>query len=329
MIEIQLFRFDYKTDYLPYYKKYNFKLKKLSTIANLLNTIYDIEKFSYLKDELFFVRANGLFVDTQVDVADVLQGSTDLVIEPISIKRALNDLIIDTKDYQKKLSLLDPYVSEDEKQTIINSKKYMLEYYASNTLNYCEEYIGEHVLFLASELIQDKAELKDELTKLVDTKDGIRIRTSLANRILNSNEQSSKSYDTVEFKGSIAQSFENFNIALYCGTNDNAFEEIIEKSKAQYVDISSKYFDIPKGTHLVSYLMAGTVLLEAFDSDADFLIVNDSEELKLFDAQQKKIEKTMGREIALPVVTREEFIELLQGSKTLASRKIKIPFLAA
>jgi len=329
MIEIQLFRFDSKTDYLPYYKKYNFKLKNLSTISALLDSIYEQEKFTYLKDELFFLKANGLFITSDAMVTDILNGESELILEPISIKRALCDFVIDTKDYQSKLDLLDPYLSSEEKQSIIENKTYMLEYYASNTLHFCDDYIGEHVLFIASEIIKEKPELKDELSKLVDTQNGIRIRTTLNHRLLQNHEESSKSYAKVSFNDIPTQSFENFNIALYCGLNDDSFKNIIDKSEAQYVELESKFFDIPKGSHEVSYLMAGTILLEAFDKNADFLIVNDEEEMQLFDAKQKKIEKVMGREIGLPVITREEFIQLLQGSKTLTSRKISIPFLAA
>ena len=78
--------------------------------------------------------------------------------------------------------------------------------------------------------------------------------------------------------------------------------------------------------------MAGTILLEALDNNADFLIVNTEEDLSLFDAQQKNIEKTMGREINLPVLTRGQFVKLLEGEKNKNAlgfniHKIKIPFL--
>ena len=82
----------------------------------------------------------------------------------------------------------------------------------------------------------------------------------------------------------------------------------------------------------LSYLMAGTILLDAIDNNADFLLVNSQEDISLFDAQQKNIAKVMGREIDLPVLTRGQFIKLLEGEKDkntlgLNIHKVKIPFL--
>lgn len=328
MTEIKLFKFDNKTDYLPYYKTYNLKLKDMQTINDVLNTVYNIEKFSYLKDELFFLKVNNIFISSDALISEVITQSNALLIEPLSIKRAINDLIIDTKDYQDKLSFLDAYLNTQEKDLIIKEKRYMLEYYASNTLYFNDDYIGEHVLFLASELIQNDPTLKEELSTLVDVEDGIRIRTSLEHRILNDNEEKNLFFNDVTLNSKITQYFDNFNIALYCSLNNSIFEDIITRSNATYVELLSKHFDIPKSSKKVSYLMAGNILLEAKDNNADFLIVNDKEELQLFDAQQKNIEKAMGREINLPVLTRNEFIQLLQGDKQLSSRKVKIPFVA-
>ena len=329
MIEIKLFKFDSKTDYLPYYKSYKLVLNGENTIHDVLNSVYNIEKFSYLKDEVFFLKVNGVFTSSDVAVNEFTKKSYDLLLEPISINRAINDLIIDTKDYKNKLSLLDAYFTEGEKELIIKEKIYMLEYYASNTLYFNHEYIGEHVLFLASELIQKDPSLRNEISLLVDTDNGIKIRSSLNHRIFNSKEEIPQSYASVSLNSEILQYFDNFNIALYCALNNTLFENIIRESGAAYVELQSKHFDIPMASAKLSQLMAGTILLEAMDNNADFLIVNDKNDLKLFDAQQKSIEKTMGREIGLPVLTREEFLQLLEGSRELSSHKIKIPFLAA
>lgn len=328
MTEIRLFKFDSKTDYLPYYKTYNLKTKDMNTINDVLNAVYNIEKFDYLQCELFFLRVNNIFISADANIADVITNSNELLIEPISINRAKNDLIIDTKDYQNKFNFLNSYINDEETNLLIQEKRYMLEYYASNTLHFNNDYIGEHVLFLASELIQNQPSLKDELSVLVDIEDGIRIRTSLEHRILNHNEEENAIFNTATLDSDISQYFENFNIALYCSLNNSSFEDIIALSNASYVELKSKHFDIPKSSKKVSHLMAGNILLEAKDNNADFLIVNNKEELKLFDAQQKSIEKVMGREIELPVLTQEEFIQLLQGKKQLDSRKIQVPFVA-
>lgn len=327
MIETKLFKFDSKTDYLPYYKSYKLPLNNENTINDVLDTINDIEKFGYISGEAFFLRVNGVFTSSDVTISKFISDSGELLLEPLSVNRAVNDLIIDTKDYQEKLSLLDSYFTAEEKALIIKEKIYMLEYYASNTLHFENDYIGEHVLFLASELIQKDPSLKDEISSLVDTDNGIKIRSSLNYRVVDSKEGIPKHYAKVTLDSDIVQYFDNFNIALYCGLNDAYFETIIKNSNATYIELQSKHFDIPMSSTKLSNIMAGTVLLEAMDNNADFLIVNDTQELKHFDEQQKSIEKVMGREIGLPVLTRDEFTQLLQGTKSLSSHKIKIPFL--
>ncbi len=328
MIEIKLFKFDSKTDYLPYYKSYELELNSVNTIVDVLNAVYKIEKFGYIKDEKFFLRVNNTFVSSDVKLSEVITQNNELLLEPLSINRAVNDLIIDTKDYQKKLNFLDKYFSADEKVLIIEEKIYMLEYYASNTLYFNPDYIGEHVLFLASELIEKDASLKDELSALVDVEDGIRIRSSLQHRVLNVNEEATSKFTEVYLDAEPVQYLDNFNIALFCGLNNSSFEKSIKKSNASYVELKSKHFDIPMSSAKLSYLMAGNILLEAKDNNADFLIVNNDAELKLFDAKQRNIESIMGREIELPVLTRDEFTQLVQGNTNFSDRKITIPFVA-
>lgn len=329
MTDIKLFKFDSKTDYLPYYKNYSINTSKLNTLNDLLEEIYSIEKFEFINNEDFFLQVNSQFTSSNAFLHEVLDNSNELVIEPLSIKRALHDLIIDTKDYQNKFDLLDAYISESEKETLIKEKMYMLEYYASNTLNFHEDYIGEHVVLLGLDIAKKDPTLKDEIFNLLNGEDGIINKSSLKYRILNYPEKKEENTkDTFE----VVQSFENFNIALYYGLNPNTFEHVIKQSNATFVDIKSKNFDIPMSAKKLSYLMAGTILLDAIDNNADFLLVNSQEDISLFDAQQKNIAKVMGREIDLPVLTRGQFIKLLEGEKDkntlgLNIHKVTIPFL--
>jgi len=51
MIEIKLFKFDSKTDYLPYYKSYQLERESVNTVNDVLNAVYAIEKFEFIQDE--------------------------------------------------------------------------------------------------------------------------------------------------------------------------------------------------------------------------------------------------------------------------------------
>ena len=330
MIEIRLFRFNALNDYLPYYKTYELEYNAQATLQDILEELDTIESFGFLKDAPFFLQANHIFTSSTTLISEIVKENEELVLEPLSIKRAVNDLIIDTKDYKEKLALLDKYMSSDEKEKIIKEKTYMLEYYASNTLHFYEDYIGEHVVLLALDIVKQDASLEAEIFALLNSEEGIVNKSSLKYRIVNYPETTK----VASLTPTIEQSFENFNIAFYCGLQEDNFHDVILQSKAEYVNLLSKHFDIPLKAKRLSYLMAGTILLEAVDNNADFLIVPEQKDLKLFDTKQKAIEKVMGREIGFPVLTQDEFLQLLAGEKDkkvigLHKHKVNVTFLDA
>jgi len=350
MLEIKLFKFDNKTDYLPYYKSYEVASSSNDTIEDILKKINNIENFSFLEEDNFYVRVNNIFTSTAAHANDFITDTNkELLIEPISILRAKNDLIIDIDDYKNKIDILDSFLEEKEKEDIIKNKKFLLEYYASNTLHFSRDYIGDHVLLLASDIIKAQPENKNEILELIgDKEDGIQNHTSLENRIKDYKESEStiyqltrdyceknnivyihKQYKNHDSDIEIQQFFDNFNISCYNSLGDNSFEKIIVDSKANYEDIGSKNFELPacSTNNKLKYQIAGNILLEAKDNNADFLIVNDEDDLSIFDGMQKKIEKTVSREILLPVVTKIEFLQLLQGEKKLNKRKVNLSFL--
>jgi heterodisulfide reductase subunit B len=74
------------------------------------------------------------------------------------------------------------------------------------------------------------------------------------------------------------------------------------------------------------------ILLEAKDKNADFLIVHGLEDLYLFDRKQKDVERLIGRDISIPVLTKSQFIAILEGEKDRKSlgfhnHKIDVTFL--
>ena len=134
----------------------------------------------------------------------------------------------------------------------------------------------------------------------------------------------------------ISQFLEGFNIAEFEGLNKNSCASVIESSKANYVKLSSSHEDLAPFSTLVSkdfsHRIAGEILLEAKDNDADFLIVRGKSDLMLFDGEQKKIEQVMNREIDIPVMTQAQFKMLLEGEKNASvlgfdAHKVKVPFL--
>jgi len=354
-IHVELFRFDSKVDYLPYYKKYTVEYKSKETILSLLNKINSIEKFAYEASTDFNLKINNLYLNSNEFIANIVdRTSNEFKIEPISIYRAVTDLIIDKRDYLEKIVSFKSYVTPMDMDEY--AKNYELDYYASNTYNFNRDYIGDHILLIASDIIEQNPKLKEEvLNRISSKKDGIWYHTSLEHRVFNydmSKEHRIESlfsmlekikYSGIKTKSNakmgdvkISQFFAGFNIAAFEGVNKNSCAAIIKESKANYIELSLAKEDLAPYSTLVSddfsLKIAGDILLQAKDENADFIVVRGKSDLMLFDSHQKKIENEIGREINLPVVSQEQFKKLLEGEKDISAlgfdkHRVKVSFL--
>jgi len=334
-LSIELFRFNHKTDYLPYYKKYNTTYCKNDTVLDLLNTLYKIEKFNFKKVEEYGVKINNIFVKTTDLVANIVSNtSNNLIIEPVNSYRAVDDLTINNDDFFEKLNIFDQYLTIEQREEYIQNLQF--EYYASNTLNLNKDYIGDHVIIIANDIITNNPKAKNEVMQLIsDTNNGVWYGTSKETRVLNINTtyqnqidsmiqevtkyQNSDETNEENIVDTISQKFTNFNIAVHDIKETKILENIILNSDAKYINIDSKNDDLAFHTHPVnktfSYKIAGNILLEAKDNNADFIVVKSENSFKLFDNKQKEIEKVVGREIQLPIITLKQFNHILSGEK--------------
>jgi len=348
---VELFRFDHKSDYLPYYKKYEVSYTDNETILDLLNKINDIENFSFKGVEDFGVRVNNLFLNTKELISQVVDKTTKrFKIEPVSQYRAINDLTIDNKDFFEKLNIFSQYLSDEQKETY--SKELQLEYYASNSLNFNKAYLGDHAFIIASDIIEQDESLEKEILSLINTQDGILLHTSVAKRMFKANAQNQAKINSMLQKvtkteqenassevtqvDTIAQEFTDFNIAVYDQNDTEQLKNIVLNSKAKYVDIETKNDDLALYSQNIdetfSFKIAGRILLDAKDNNADFIVVNSKESFTFFDEKQKLIEKVVGRDINIPVVTVSQFNDMLSGEKDTSklgfnTHKVNIPFL--
>ena len=84
--------------------------------------------------------------------------------------------------------------------------------------------------------------------------------------------------------------------------------------------------DLAKNTFnknpLITYHVAATILLDAFDNNADFLLVDTNEDFYIFDYNRKQLEKLSGREIILPVIHKNELQKLAIANHTEAKKTL-------
>jgi len=351
-LEISLFKFDKNSDYLPFYTKHFLKITNENTLLDILNTINNENPFGYENDENFDLVVNGTYLKASIKIEDLVKNfGKDLTIEPISVRRAGNDLIINEDDFNEKLNILDDFISQEDKKNYQNLKQY---YYSSNTLNYKSEYIGDAILILAADLITVNKENEKAILDILKSQEiGASYHTSLEKRILdfdiaieekivnlqkklnllNEKEANFRVKNTliIEFgnfeeETEIKHDFKDFNIAYFPSKNQEQTNSLLEKLNANILNLETLKLDLAKNTFnknpQITYNIATTISLDAFDNNADFLLVDNDEDFYLFDYNRKALEKCSGREMILPIIHVNELQKLASGQHKAANETL-------
>ena len=352
-LEISLFKFDKNSDYLPYYTKHYLKIKDEKNILDILNTINKTAKLGFEKNSDFDLVINGVFVKASITLEEVVANfGKEITIEPISIRRACNDLLIDDNDFREKITILKDLAQEEDKLEYLKLKPY---FYASNTLNYKNDYIGDAILILAYDLIKKNPAIANYiLLALDDYAIGTQYHTSLEKRIYNfdmtieekiqtiqnnlnlfeplekQNFRLNKTliidFGTFEENYEIKHNFKDFNIAYYPSKESIQTLALLNKLDANILKLDSMKLDLAKNTFnknpQITYLVTSTILLDAFDNNADFLLVDTFEDFYIFDYNRKQLEKLSGREIILPIIHKNELQKLATGKHSEAKKTL-------
>ncbi len=168
-LHVQLFFFDAKTDYLPHYRQFTCKLDDKQTLKDLLKIIQERDaSFEYPKQKTL-VRVNAKLVDARLKIKELVSiFGTQLTLEPASIFRAYKDLRFDDHDFMEKYALLAPYCNDDDLKyyrTLYHT------YYASETLQYNQDYYGDALFLLALRLLRrEENEYEDAILDIVANK---------------------------------------------------------------------------------------------------------------------------------------------------------------
>ncbi len=129
-VNFKVFRFNADDDYLPYYEDYTMEVTSEEVVLDILNRIkWDHDgSFSYRRScrhgicGACAIKVNGRSTlackERMNDMIDLF--GSELTIEPLSIKRAVKDMIIDKADFWEKHESVTPYLIsnvEEEPET--------------------------------------------------------------------------------------------------------------------------------------------------------------------------------------------------------------------
>ena len=105
------------------------------------------------------------------------------------------------------------------------------------------------------------------------------------------------------------------HIAYYAGSvtgkTDSMHQKIVQ-ADAKVVSFSRIYkrsgLSLLEDNKQLAYTKAATTLLDALDSGAEILIIEEKEVFSMFKKHFSAIEKTIGREIDLELISAEDFL---------------------
>lgn len=182
-LELSVFRFNAKTDFLPYYKKHFITIDKSKCINDLLALIYAEDgSFDYPKDEFSALKINGKALFSHEGIEGIVEHlGKNLTLEPLSTKRVINDLVINTDDFYQKFDLLDAFVDAKDKPLF---QSYIIYHYASAVLDFVEDYQGDALFAFAYDMIQKHPKQKHAILEVVAHEHtGVFLHVKLCNKI--------------------------------------------------------------------------------------------------------------------------------------------------
>ena len=182
-LELSIFRFDASTDFLPYYKKHTLHFDTTKSIHELLAAIKEEElRFDYPKDEFSAIKINHKALYTATLIQEVIEHfGTTLILEPLSTKRAIKDLIINRQDFDERFELIAPFVQEEDKKLF---ESYIIYHYASSVHAFLEGFLAEALFVFAYDMIQKYPQSKREILSLIaDEQKGIFFHTKMCNKL--------------------------------------------------------------------------------------------------------------------------------------------------
>jgi len=344
-LEVRAFFFNAKTDYLPYYKNFSMTLNGEDKVDAILANIKTAnEDFAYPDTKLIF-KINDLLVTAEETVGSVVAKlGTALQVDPALSYRSNHCLIMDDSDFMGRFELLAPYSTEEDKAYY--ESLYAL-HYASETFKFSHDYIGDAVLMLAHKMIENGSEHTEAILEAIsDQYDGLAaceyennlfnavdctkeidalnemlypsVKRSplLNNKVIDKMTEMTEKFSKKALYSFDKESIEGVNISCYAGDSG-----LLDEIHAKITENAGNVLTFSRETKLagvsllgkqdnLAFLKAATTLLGALDVGAELLVVAKDSDMEMFTKNFASIQKRIGREIPLPLISLSDFSAL-------------------
>ncbi|MDA3966420.1 MULTISPECIES: DUF5644 domain-containing protein [Helicobacter] len=150
-LDLELFRFDIKTDYLPYYSKLQISIQDNQNLLDLLNLIkLKIRDYGY--KEYGFKIYDVVVFDFSITIDELIKKfGKRIIINPLHQRLVTKDLIINEEPFLENISKLEQYGLSEDRDFIASFIPYA--YATPLSLEY-DSYLGEVFFAIAYSLYQ-------------------------------------------------------------------------------------------------------------------------------------------------------------------------------
>lgn len=349
-LNIRAFFFNAKTDYLPYYKNFRLQVEDDSSAKELLGLIHaQNENFAYPKQKLI-MKINGLVVEGKEKLKNIIEKlGTELTIDPANTYRSMHGLKIKDDDFMAAYALLEPYATEADLKFY---KSLYALHYASETEHFDHSYIGDAVLVLAHKMISEGNEHKTEILNAISSVDSGLFDCEYENNLFHAQDHTDAIESLKEMvrydddahpsllemimarfakddqpqaektqrnrSGISMDDLEEKVIAYYpAGSEDPAVKALTEAHGSRTVTFSRALklsgVSLYEDNRTLALKKAGATLLDAYDSGAELLVVEDDDTYTMMQENFSAIEKTVGREMpGLALISSVDFVAQLE-----------------
>jgi succinate dehydrogenase/fumarate reductase-like Fe-S protein len=182
LLTVNAFRFNAKSDFLPYYKKYEIDIGEEDILLDVLNKIKQQDKnFTFSTNQFIGIKVNSFVVSLNMRLKILIKSlkTNEITVEPLSEFYALKDLEIDMSMFLKQLDYLEPFLENGDHEQYKELASY---YFASPALEFEREYFGDSFMLFAMFLIKKYPHKKEAILRIAaDEKRGIWLHASLKN----------------------------------------------------------------------------------------------------------------------------------------------------
>ena len=340
-VEIEAFCFDAKLDYLPYYIKQTHPTGSLETVGSLLEAIRQKdERFDFDKP---YCKINTKVVHFDTPMQEIYKAfGYSLRIDPLSEYRSKKSLVIDDSDFWQNYEIIAPFCDKEDRAYY---ESLYGNYYASESFSIAPEYIGDAALIVAHRLIVEKKHpQKEEILDTIASHPYGLFACEFDNNCFDG-EDYTEQIEALKamvrpapspLKQKLQKLFANKNlkcekidldrlgtepVAYYYGYA-NVDKELMQAipSLVRYTYESKKCgMSLLQDSKALAYKKAGRMLLDAFDSGAGILIVEDEKACDFLVRNKSAIGHALGRDMLIEIIHAKEAKSHLFGNKSEAA----------